>query len=665
MRRLFGVFLLAAFLPLAWAEVKVTNVEVKPRWPWNGKVDITYSIECDERDDNGNPKDIYVDFTGIDGNRNQTVKMKSLTGDFLVKPGGPYKVTWDAGKDYPSINSSIFQVSVHAVSPTPYLVINLKTWSKRYTNQPPNLDDDTCRTTELWLRQIPAGTFMMGSPQNEEGRQSYDCALHEVTISHMFYIGLFECTQRQWELVMGTRPSYFCYNPCYETRPVENVSYNMIRGSSNFGVGWPTYGHTVDGTSYVIPDGVTTIDENAFKGCASLATLYIPASVEEGLEYEIMDCTGLNEILVDENNENYLSKDGVLFSRDKTQLLRYPPAKVDTSYAIPVGVTTIGEYAFEGCSGLVSINIPNGVTTIGESAFEGCASLATLYIPASVEEGLGSAIKGCTGMRSIEVSELNEEYASVDGVLFSKSLDYLIQYPAKRAAIGYSIPEGVERVSGRAFFGSANLVSVTVPASVETIGGEAFAGCDNLKVIVFKGEPPEFWDWDEEDEVEDDSYPTPITFFVPAEMGWEDWDVPEGVTLVYGEPQVLELTTGWNLVTLTSPVTEESMTHFLALQPMRLDTAKGCYVRCRDSKDIEVGGGYWVFSKTNQSVMLVQDKSQVEWDAAKLLEGWNLIGVAENSDWMSQATGIWQWLNGLFQMVTDEQLSVGKAYWVK
>ena len=255
-RRILLLLCLLGGMAALHAEVKVKDVVVKPRWPWNGLVDITYSIECDEKDEDGKPKDVYVDFTGIDNDRNVTVKLKSLTGQGAkepVKHGGPYTVTWDMGKDEPNLNSSSFQVDVHAIAGiAPYLVVNLETWKVRYTSQPPNLDDDTCRTTELWLLQIQPGTFTMGSPSNEVGRYSYDMAQHQVTLTQMFYIGVFECTQRQWELVMGNRPSYFRNNDYYATRPVEEVSYNSIRGTgTQAGAGWPTYGHAVDTSSFM------------------------------------------------------------------------------------------------------------------------------------------------------------------------------------------------------------------------------------------------------------------------------------------------------------------------------------------------------------------------------------------------------------------------------
>ena len=160
----------------------------------------------------------------------------------------------------PSFNLSNmgFRIALHPKQDL-YAVVDLSggpnatNYPVRYTNTAPNLDDDTCRTTELWLRKIPAGTFIMGSPEDEVGRwDGYDMAQHEVTLTQDFYIGVFECTQKQWELVMGTKPSYFNNADYYEIRPVEQVSYNMIRGTSTTGgAGWPTYGHNVDSTSFM------------------------------------------------------------------------------------------------------------------------------------------------------------------------------------------------------------------------------------------------------------------------------------------------------------------------------------------------------------------------------------------------------------------------------
>ena len=143
-----------------------------------------------------------------------------------------------------------FQAKLNAI-PT-YLVIDLETRASRYTDEAPDLRNDTCRTTELWLRYIPAGTFTMGSPVGEDGREDpSDETQHQVTLSQPYYIGVFEVTQAQWEAIMNfgapivwggetipARPSYFKNDEHYATRPVESVSYYMIRGEEA-GIGWP------------------------------------------------------------------------------------------------------------------------------------------------------------------------------------------------------------------------------------------------------------------------------------------------------------------------------------------------------------------------------------------------------------------------------------------
>ena len=130
-----------------------------------------------------------------------------------------------------------------------YLVLNLETGATRYSAEPPDLSDDACRTTELWMRHIPAGTFTMGSEKTELGVwKNHDMTPHPVTLTKDYYMGIFEVTQKQWTLLMEKNPS------CYvgDTRPVDRVSYDMVRGGDpDVGGGWPKHGHTADDDSYI------------------------------------------------------------------------------------------------------------------------------------------------------------------------------------------------------------------------------------------------------------------------------------------------------------------------------------------------------------------------------------------------------------------------------
>ena len=246
-------FLFSCLALFAAETARVTNLTATPRTPWNGLVDITYSLECDTPD-----AAIFVSFQGFDYDRNKSIPMTALTGDGaggeLLPAGGPYHIVWDSANDWPEGHSSELTVTATAEVKeqtvdftSDYLVVDLNTGAVTSSSTGPDLSDDTCRTTELWLRRIPKGTFTMGSPEGEVGRKPNE-TLHRVTLTEDFYIGVFEMTQKQYSLIYGSNPSYYKG----DTRPVENVSYDTIRGTgSTAGNGWPTYGHAVDNDSFL------------------------------------------------------------------------------------------------------------------------------------------------------------------------------------------------------------------------------------------------------------------------------------------------------------------------------------------------------------------------------------------------------------------------------
>ena len=246
------LFLFSCLALFAAENARVTNLTATPRTPWNGLVDITYSLECDTPD-----AAMAVSFQGYDRDWNESIPMITLTGDGaggeLLPAGGPYHIVWDSANDWPEGHSSEFTVTATAEvkETTPlYLVVNLNTGAVTPSTTGPDLSDDTCRTTELWLRRIPKGTFTMGSPGTEVGREPGDSkeTQHQVTLTEDFYIGVFEITQKQYSLIYGSNPSKYKG----DTRPVECVSYDTIRGTgSTAGTGWPAYGHAVDSGSFL------------------------------------------------------------------------------------------------------------------------------------------------------------------------------------------------------------------------------------------------------------------------------------------------------------------------------------------------------------------------------------------------------------------------------
>jgi len=207
---------------------------------------------------------------------------------------------------------------------------------------------------------------------------------------------------------------------------------------------------------------------------------------------------------VSENNPAYSSVEGVLFSKDCTELIAYPNAKSNicilpisvtsigdyafedctglTSVTIGNGVKSIGNYAFYGCTGLASITIPNSVTSIGFNAFDHCTGLVSITIPYSVTSIEGSAFAFCTKLKEFIVSENNSAYSSVEGVLFSKDCTKLIAYPYAKSNI-YTLPNSVTSIGDYAFYNCTGLTSVTIGNGVISIGDYVFFGCKRINEI--------------------------------------------------------------------------------------------------------------------------------------------------------------------------------------
>lgn len=294
---------------------------------------------------------------------------------------------------------------------------------------------------------------------------------------------------------------------------------------------------------------VRTVESSTFKDCLKITAINVPENVT-GLSIltENVKTEGnslLEAVNVDEKNTAYCSEDGILFTKDKTMLTKYPPAHKGDSYDIPDTVTEIqigaffkNQYlksitipeniesiptgAFYECKNLESVKIEYGVNTISELAFYGCTNIKEIDIPSTVDTIYCGAFADCTGLEKayigarvinsygfLETSGAFSGCTSLKDITFSDSLAYIgrntfkdtlwlenqpdgmvyindiaYKYKGKYSGDGeFTIRDGITGISGGAFENISGIESIITPKSLYELNGEEFIYCNDLKSI--------------------------------------------------------------------------------------------------------------------------------------------------------------------------------------
>ena len=216
----------------------------------------------------------------------------------------------------------------------------------------------------------------------------------------------------------------------------DNVLFNMDKSKliSN---------RNQEAKSFIIPNGVMSIEKYAFSDCSSLISISVPKSVTSIGDGAFDGCSSLSSI------------------------------------AISDSITSISAWTFDGCSSLRSLVIPDCVTSIRDGAFDGCKSLRSLVIPDSVVNIKGNPF--CHWKGKLEC--LSASFIYEDNVLFNMDKSKLISFRNQEAK-SFIIPDGVKSIGNRAFDYCYSLISISIPNSVTSIGDESFIDCSSLSNLV-------------------------------------------------------------------------------------------------------------------------------------------------------------------------------------
>ena len=233
--------------PIAVEEdIAVSDVNIVSHWPWEAKVDICYAISGVK-----SPVDIEVSAVTASG-ESLHIAASALEGDFMEVGNGFHRLTWNLEKSAYSNRISLDGVrfSLSPVSARTYMICDIGSGKVSYTNEIVGSNgvwDDRFFSGSIVLRRCPSGVFTMGSPSDETYRQSTPNtaqlssgdtreAQHRVKITSPFYIGVFEITQGQYELLLGRdkrlEGSWYTNETFYAKRPMDKLTFGMVRGST-------------------------------------------------------------------------------------------------------------------------------------------------------------------------------------------------------------------------------------------------------------------------------------------------------------------------------------------------------------------------------------------------------------------------------------------------
>ncbi len=247
-------------------------------------------------------------------------------------------------------------------------------------------------------------------------------------------------------------------------------------------------------TSVTIPDCVKTVGVCSFEKCAKLVSVKIGAGVQTIGENAFSECGSLEKFEVAAENTAYTSDEtGVLYNKEKTELIVYPASNASETFTAADSVITIKDNAFAGSKNLKTVILGDKVTAIGKNAFLGSRNLESIVIGKGVTTIGTDAFEGCNKLISFNVNAANTALCSDEnGVLYSKDKTQLIRYPAGSSNKAYVVADETTKINILSFADAASLEEITIGKAVKEIAASAFSGCTALTKVNYAGAATEW-----------------------------------------------------------------------------------------------------------------------------------------------------------------------------
>ena len=285
------------------------------------------------------------------------------------------------------------------------------------------------------------------------------------SVTDIGYLDLGDCIALASIEVASDNPSYSSLDGVlFNKSGTELIQYTIRNAETNYTVPDGVSSISDDAfcncmflKSVTIPDGVTVIGSGAFYNCSALTSVSMPDSLTDIGDSAFSECRFLKELSIPE---------AVTGIGDSA----FSKCRSLTALSIPDGVTVIGDSVFSECKSLTAMSIPDGVTVIGSGAFYGCSALTSVSMPDSLTDIGGGAFSECSSLTAMSIPDGVSNIG--DGVFYDCS-----------ALTDLRLPQGVTSIGSAAFERCSALTSISIPDSVSSIGGNAFLGCRSLTEI--------------------------------------------------------------------------------------------------------------------------------------------------------------------------------------